>query len=451
MENAIRILPSVYNMERAVLAGLILEKNSYYEVANIISFDSFYDPRNAKIYDAIAKMHSKNTPVDLYTVAEYLKNDIESIYIAELLETIGTASHIITHAQTIQEKYIERRMINVGWEIYNMGFDSSVDLYDKIMAVNQNVLSLLEMSDNSENNVKLYDVIKKSLVEIDAHYKNFKEGKTSGIDTGIKQLTSVLGGGLHNGEVMVVGARPGMGKTAFLIHLAKIAALQEKMVQIYSLEMRDTEMSNRLIVGYGGINAYHLRNGNISSEEWGNISRNIASIESLPIWINDKPGQTIDDICINARKMHRRGLCDVIFIDYLQIISMANNKGRTKSDLIGDITRKSKNLAKELNVPIVLLSQLSRDTAKGSSKVPVLTDLRDSGEIEQDADVVVLLHRPAYYGEETYNVGNKSYDSKNLGIFIVAKNRHGITVQIPFSHNESMTEMYDYRKTDYNG
>lgn len=440
-------LPSAEELEQAVLGALLIEKDSYLDIASILSVNSFYNPKNAMVYDAISNMSIRNMPVDLYTVSVKLEGKVEPIYLANLTSKVGTASHIVAHAMIIQEKYIERCIFQMSLNINSIGSNKETDLSDKIASINQCMINLLDLTDNSDNNVKLFDVLKKGLEEIDENCERYKNGKTSGIDTGINKLTNVLGGGLHNSELYVIGARPGMGKTAALIMLAEKSARQDKNVQIYSIEMRDTEICNRMIVGGGGVGSYHLRNGNIDKEEWIRIMKNIASIESLPIWINDKPGLTIDDITINARKMHRRGMCDVIFIDYLQIISATTSKGRTRTDIIGEISRKSKKLAKELNVPVVLLSQLSRESAKSGNRIPQLTDLRDSGEIEQDADVVIFIHRPAYYGEKTYEVGNNFYDeTKGLGFFIVAKNRHGKITQVPFSHNESMTAICNYEK-----
>ena len=441
----IRKLPSAEDLEKAVLGALLIQKDCFLEIASIVSYKSFYNPINAMIYDAISNMSMSNKPVDLYTVAVKLEGKVAPIYLAELCEKVGSASHIVAHARIIQEKYIERCIGDMSRYVASIGNNDDLDLADKIMQINQCTLDLVELTDNSDNNVKMDDVLRKALSEIDENCKRFNEGKSSGIDTRISALTNVLGGGLHKSEVTVIGARPGMGKTAFLIHLAKVAAREGNNVQIYSLEMRDTEISNRMIIGSGGVNSYHLRNGNIDKAEWVQIMANIGQIESLPIWINDKPGQTIDQIAINARKMHRRNMCDIIFIDYLQIVSSISGKGRTKTDIIGEISRKAKNLAKELNVPIVLLSQLSRDTVKGINKIPQLTDLRDSGEIDQDADQVVFIRRPEYYGETTYQSGYTCYDNtKGLGLLIVAKNRHGKLTQVPFSYNESLTEITDY-------
>ncbi|MEG0579375.1 MAG: DnaB-like helicase C-terminal domain-containing protein, partial [Niameybacter sp.] len=250
-------------------------------------------------------------------------------------------------------------------------------------------------------------------------------------------------GGFGKGEVTILGGRPAMGKTALLCHFAKSAALSGVPVQIYSLEMKDTELGIRMIVAGGGVNSYAIRTGNLSSLQWKNIDVTVGALEKLPFWVNDKATMTMDNIRINATLKHRKGECGIIFIDYLQLIKTP--KGRNRNDEIGEISRQAKELAKELDVPVVLLSQLSRDVAKEADKTPKLIHLRDSGEIEQNADNVLLIHRPAYYNELSFELDGSMVDATGLGLLIVAKNRAGSPGVIPFSHNESLTEITDYQ------
>lgn len=435
--------PQAIELENAVLGAILIDKNAYFEVSNILTPESFYNPKNELIYKTIQELYKAGRQADIYIVSERLKDKVEPIEIVELTECVGTANQIVLHSQIVRQKYIERCIISMSTELRKIGFDNEQDVADKVAKVNRLCTRLTGLTDNQAENVKMDDICKKTLKQIEQNMERYENGLTSGVDTGITQLTQILGGGFGNGEVTILGGRPAMGKTALLIHLAKRAALTGVPVQVYSLEMNDVELGSRMIVAGGGVDSYDIRTGNLNKSQWQNIDVTVGELEKLPFWVNDKVTMTMDNIRINATLKHRKDECGIIFIDYLQLIKTP--KGRNRNDEIGEISRQAKELAKELNVPVVLLSQLSRDVAKEADKTPKLIHLRDSGEIEQNADNVLLIHRPAYYNEPSFELDGTIVDTTGLGLLIVAKNRAGSPGVIPFSHNESLTQITDYQ------
>lgn len=435
--------PQAIELENAVLGAILIDKNAYFEISNILTSESFYDPKNELIYKTIQELYKSGRQADIYIVSERLKGKVEPFEIVELTECVGTASQVILHAQIVQQKYIERCIVSMGTEMRKLGFNSEIDVADKVSEINRLCTQLTGLTDNQADNVKMDDICRKTLKLIDQNRERYNNGLTSGVDTGISQLTQILGGGFGNGEVTILGGRPAMGKTALLCHFAKSAALSGVPVQIYSLEMKDTELGIRMIVSGGGVNPYAIRTGNLNNSQLQNMDVTVGELEKLPFWVNDRASMTMDNIRINATLKHRKGECGIIFIDYLQLIKTP--KGRNRNDEIGEISRQAKELAKELNVPVVLLSQLSRDVAKEADKTPKLIHLRDSGEIEQNADNVLLIHRPAYYNEPSFELDGVIVDTTGLGLLIVAKNRSGAPGVIPFSHNENLTQITDYR------
>ena len=271
-------------------------------------------------------------------------------------------------------------------------------------------------------------------------------GKSVAVPTGLIDLNIKTGGGLRKGELVIVAARPAMGKSAFMLHMALSAASQGVPVNIYSLEMSDISLVDRLIIGLADINPDRYKQGDISKEEWENINRAQNYLSSLPIYIDPNPKVSIKYAEAMSRKKKKEGKCGLVLFDYLQLADMdTGNKNRSREQEVTIASKSAKTMAKSLDVPVVMLSQLSRKVEEREDKMPLLSDLRESGSIEQDADIVMFLYRPAYYGikqMETNSLGTVS--TEGMGILSVAKQRNGALGLVPFKHNSSLTKISDY-------
>ena len=271
-----------------------------------------------------------------------------------------------------------------------------------------------------------------------------QSGQSLGITTGIHSLDNVTGGWKPS-QLIVLAARPAMGKTAVMLHFALSASRQGKAVCIFSLEMSDVSLTDRLLLAVSGVDAERYRTGLLTPDDWRRISEAEATMQGLPLYIDDKPTVTMHYIRAQSMLLQKRGRCDIIFIDYLQLADTSTGKNRNREQEIANASRSAKMIAKELSVPVVLLSQLSRKVEDRADKTPQLSDLRESGAIEQDADIVAFIHRPAYYGDKTIITpkGNE-INASGVGVLTLAKQRDGATAGVLFSHNYSMTKIEDY-------
>jgi replicative DNA helicase len=295
------------------------------------------------------------------------------------------------------------------------------------------------------------DIAHQSLAELKSRIAFAQQGLAGGISTGLRDLDTALGG-WSNGDLVIIAGRPGMGKTAIALHHAKVAAQQDKHVYMFSLEMTNTRLADRVIVGETDVNNYRYKLGRIGDHDLQTIETWVQQRSNLPIHLDEKSFVNIDYIVSNARMRKRKNQLDIMVIDYLQLIDMAQDRNGTRDQAIGVVTRKLKSLAKELNIPILLLSQLSRKSEdRGGDRRPKLHDLRESGNIEQDADIVIFCYRPAYYGIETFAVGCENQPTAGMMVLDVSKNRNGESnVDIICEHNESLTQFLDKIKDDDN-
>lgn len=444
-----RIPPQALNMEKSVLGSLLVQPNLIDDVRPILkSPEYFYSDNHAKIYSVMLELNDRDTPIDLFTVSEVMEGDEteetigESFYLSTLTDMVVSSSNVVAHAMIIVDKYILRQFIRVGYELWDGGYSKSINTG----------LFLLEKLHDEIDTISSGGVVSKEFREnLDLSYKQlekrkdlFAKGETTGIKTGLADLDKITNG-WQNGELIIEAGRPGMGKTAMMLAHAKAAAKQGKKVRVYSLEMTVLSLTDRIILSECGIEADRYKSGNLTDGDMESVRIAIVKLNKLGIYIDDYPIRTIQSIRSDAKAWNRKGLCDIIFIDYLQLTEPVDGKSRSLNEKTTEISRQAKMTAKDLNIPVVLLSQLNRAVeTRGGSKKPQLSDLRDSGSIEQDADLVLFVYRAAYYDFEFVNIKGEEIPSKGIGELSVAKQRNGQTGSILFKHNESLSNIYDY-------
>jgi len=446
-----KLQPQAIPLEEAVLGAILIDKDGLPAVIEVLKPQSFYLRANQIIYQTMLELFAKSRPIDLLTVNEALtkSGEIEEIgglpYLIDLSNKVGTAANIEYHAKIIAQKYIQRELITVGTSIIKDAFEDSKDVLEMLDEAEK---SLYEISDQNLNTgyEALSSLVVKAQKEIEA-IGQLKSGIT-GVPTGFKKLDE-LTNGWQSSDFIIIAARPAMGKTAFVLSLAKNAAEREKPVALFSLEMSNLQLVQRLLSMQASIPSQKFRNGQLSEEEWSRLHSAVDRLSTVPIYIDDTPAINIFELRAKCRRLKQNHDISMIIIDYLQLMTGAPNaKNGSREQEISSISRALKGLAKELNVPVIALSQLSRAVeTRSGDKRPQLSDLRESGAIEQDADIVTFIYRPNYYNLEDDNLDMP----KDVTEIIVAKHRNGglDTVKLKFVAENVSFQDYDDLDSDF--
>ena len=423
-----KLPPQAIDLEEAVLGAMLIDKKGVDEVIDILQPEAFYKTAHQYIFEAILMLFESTDPIDLLTVSSALRKSerLEAVggdfYLVQLTQKIASSAHIEFHARIILQKYIQRSLIKISSEIIEKSYKDSTDV--------------LELLDEAES--KLYDVtqgnIKKSatsaqnlVIEAKKRIEDIasREG-LSGVSSGFDELDK-LTSGWQPSDLIIIAARPGMGKTALTLSIARnIAVGRQIPVAFFSLEMSSVQLITRLISAETGLSSEKLRTGKLAQHEWQQLNVKVSDLEKAPLYIDDSPSLSIFELRAKARRLSRLHGIKLIVIDYLQLMTAAsNNKSGNREQEISTISRNLKALAKELDTPVIALSQLSRAVeTRGGTKRPQLSDLRESGAIEQDADIVSFIYRPEYYGIDEWDDEERS-PSDGQAEFIVAKHRNG--------------------------
>ena len=446
-------IPQAVELEQSVTGTLIMEPDRLTEVVGILSPESFCDDRNSFIYKTLIEMFDQNTPVDLYNVGKrcngspLFKGRAGTLYASECTCKVGSGVNLLFQTQIIQQCYIARLLKNAGSRIYSLASNNTADVADVLDESNKLIDKINALSCGSSAGQSLRDSLTESLKLAEQRQAAYLGGSPTGIPTGISDLNR-LTGGWRGSQLIILAARPAMGKTALMLHFAKSAALNGTPVCIFSLEMSHVSLSDRLLLSECEVEVNRFRNGDLSGDDWRQLNEASAQLEKLPIHVDDNAVVSMRYIKTRCHILKKQGKCGLIMIDYLQLADTSTKeRNRNREQEIAQASRQAKIIAKELDVPVVLLSQLSRECEKRADKQPQLSDLRESGAIEQDADVVGFIFRPAYYGLdriETLKYGNIS--TSGLGIINIAKQRDGATGLVAFSHNPSMTKIGDFQE-----
>ena len=425
-----KVPPQAIDLEEAVLGALMLEKDALTNVIDILKPDTFYKDNHKEIYDSIVELFNNSEPVDLLTVTNHLrkKGKLEFVggayYITELTSKVNSAAHIEYHARIIIEKAIKRELIRIASDVHREAYEDTVDVFALLDKTEQSLFEVSEINIR-KNYADMRSIMHEAIIELEKK-KQQADGLT-GIPTGFTALDRVTSG-WQKSDMVIIAARPGMGKTAFIVSAMRNAAVDfNKPVAIFSLEMSSIQLVNRLISAEAELESDKIKKGNLQDYEWEQLIHKTAKLSEAPIFIDDTPALTILELRAKSRKLVAQHGVELIIVDYLQLMSGEGSKSGSgpgnREQEIAAISRSLKNIAKELNIPIVALSQLSRAVEiRGGDKRPQLSDLRESGSIEQDADMVIFLYRPEYYGINADEEGNSV---QGVGEVIIAKHRNG--------------------------
>lgn len=447
---AIEGLPESPELERAILGALILEPDQMSDVMAIVGISAFFDPNNGKIYGAMLSMLERGDKIDLCTLSQHpeLKGREMVRYLAELTNAVGSGVNLLDHARQLADIEARRRLIMLSYEIAaksSAGTNSAEEICE--LVTNQ-IAALVATTARVSDLIPLSDAVRATIDNLELRQQARQAGECIGIPTGLQRLDA-LTGGWRGGQLIVLAGRPAMGKSAIMLHFARAAAVSGVPVCVYSLEMCVEQLTGRMLVGSSGVSSGVFRTGNVDASGWTKIEKASATLSAMPVYLNDRANLTIGAIRSQCKAMRRRGRCGMVIIDYLQLLDTSSrNTNSTREREIAAASRSAKLLAKELDVPVILLSQLSRKIEERADKTPLLSDLRESGAIEQDADMVLFLDRPAMYGMQTIDAGRYGIISaEGVGLLYVAKHREGAAGCICFRHNESLTRIADYENT----
>jgi replicative DNA helicase len=416
--------PQNLDVEASLLGSLLIDSDAFIKIGDMISADDFFDVQHSKIFAAMRALHDKRSPIDILTLSEQLKS-VEQLnavggasFLTELTNFVPTAAHLEQYAQIVADKAIRRRLISASQDIASIGFDENKSLQELIEEAETR---LFEVSQRHvrQDVTSLESILGESFDRLDDLHRN--KGGIRGIPTGLKDLDKLLAG-LQRSDLIVIAARPSMGKTAIMLNMALDIATKAKQgsVLYFSLEMSKEQLVDRLLAAEARVDAWKLRTGEgLNDDDFERLSAAMGELAEAPIFIDDTSGITVSDLRTKARRLHHQHPLAVIMVDYLQLMSggsrYASSANRVQE--ISEISRSLKILARELNVPVVAASQLSRSVESRSPQIPQLADLRESGSIEQDADIVGFLYREEYYNPDT--------DRKNITDILIKKHRNG--------------------------
>ena len=418
-----KIPPSDIEAEQAILGSMLTDKDSVVSAIEVLKPDDFYREDNKAIYEAISNLYSRSEPIDIITVKSELvaNGKFESVggleYLAILPDKVPTTANVEQYIKIVEEKALLRNLIRTANEIINLGYSQTEEVEDIMDMAERKIFDLLK-----ERSKTTYTPIKDVLVETFAQIEKLynKSDVITGIPTGFIELDYKTAG-LHNSDLILVAARPAMGKSAFVINIASNAAIRAGVpVIIFNLEMSKEQVANRILCSEAMVDSNKIRTGKIEEDDWSKLAGALGPISDAPIYIDDTPGISIMEIRAKCRKLKLEKNIGLVIIDYLQLVSASGKKNSSREQEISEISRSLKILAKELDVPVIALSQLSRaPEQRKDDHRPILSDLRESGAIEQDADIVMFLYRDDYYNENS--------EDKNIAEVILAKHRGGST------------------------
>ena len=422
-----RTMPHDDVAEQSVLGGMLLSKDAIADVVESLRASDFYKPAHETIYEAILSLYGHGSPADAITVADELKKRGEltrvggAAYIHTLIASVPTAANAQYYAEIVKEHAIMRRLIEAGTKIAQLGYANETEV-DTLVDQAQAEIYAVTDGNAKEDYVSFSEALEETINEIDAN-SNRPDG-VYGVPTDFIEFDE-LTGGLHGGQMIVIAARPGVGKSTLALDIARSAAIHHQMTTVFfSLEMSRTELAMRILSAEGKISMGRLKKGDLDTEGWTNLATLQGRIDSAPLFIDDSPNMTLMEIRAKCRRLKQRNDLKLVVLDYLQLMS-SGKKVESRQQEVSEFSRSLKLLAKELDVPVIALSQLNRGSEQRTDKRPMVSDLRESGSIEQDADMVILLHREDMYNPDSERVGEAD--------MIIAKHRGGPTRTIPLA------------------
>lgn len=440
-----RVPPQDIEAEKSLLGAILISDGALPEILTILKPRDFYEERHQMIFEAMMNLYDQHKPVDLLTVTTELrtKKQLKGIggapYLTELSNFVPAATHAKAYAEIIEKASTRRRLIKAGNEIANKAFEDDADVQSLIGSAEK---ELFDVSDKvvKSDYVAMDELLADAFDRIEELHKN--KGALRGLKTGFRDLDKKTAG-FQKGDLIIIGARPAMGKTTFAQNLTyNIASMNKKGVLFFSMEMAANEIVDRMISDVSGVDNWKMRTGNLTDDEFQRIGEALGEMDELPIYIDDTSSMTIMDLRNKARRaMHDKDI-GIVIVDYLQLIQGSDRYKGNRVQEVTEISRGLKILARELEIPVVALAQLSRSVTGRDDPRPVLSDLRESGSIEQDADLVMFLHRPDYYRQNDDN-----YEETHITELLVAKHRHGAVGKIELYFHPELLRFMSLDKT----
>ncbi len=437
-----KVPPQNLDAEKSLLGAVLIDEETLADISEHVTPKDFYEKRHAIIYAGMMRLYEKHKPVDLLTLSEELKRKKEielvggSAYLTELTNYVPTSAHAEAYAELVAQKAIRRRLIKASGEISELGYDevtTTQELLEKAEA------ELFSVSDQSlkQDLVSIESILTESFDRIEELHRN--KGTLRGIQTGYRDLDNMTAG-LQRSDLIILAARPAMGKTTLVTNLAyNVATIAKQPVLFFSLEMSKEQLVDRMLADAAGVDAWNIRTGNLSDDDFSKLSEAMGELAEAPIFIDDTPGVSVLEMRTKARRAAHEQPLGLIIVDYLQLMQGSGRDNGNRVQEVSEISRGLKLIARELNVPVIALSQLSRSVESRSPQIPQLADLRESGSIEQDADIVMFIYREAYYNPET--------ERENITDLIISKHRNGPTGKIElYFHPERLRFMSLDRK-----
>ncbi len=439
-----KLPPQNIDAEKSLLGAVLIDEETLADISEHVTPKDFYDKRHAIIYAGMMRLYEKHRPVDLLTLTEELKrkNEIEiiggSAYLTELTNYVPTAAHAEAYAELVAQKAVRRRLIKASGEISELGYNEETTTQELLEKAEAELFSVSDQS-LKQDLVSIESILTESFDRMEELHRN--KGTLRGVRTGYRDLDNMTAG-FQRSDLIILAARPAMGKTTLVTNLAyNVATVAKQPVLFFSLEMSKEQLVDRMLADASGVDAWNIRTGNLSDEDFSKLSEAMGEMAEAPIFIDDTPGVSVLEMRTKARRAAHEQPLGLIIIDYLQLMQGSGRGDGNRVQEVSEISRGLKLIARELNVPVIALSQLSRSVESRSPQIPQLSDLRESGSIEQDADIVMFIYREAYYNPET--------ERENITDLIIAKHRNGPTGKIElYFHPERLRFMSLDRKHD---
>lgn len=415
-----KIPPQNLDAEMSLIGAVLIDEEVLADVTEHVKAKDFYDKRHAVIYDAMMRLYEKNKPVDLLTLTDELKRKKEideiggSAYLTELTNYVPTAAHAESYAEIVAQKAVRRRLIKASGDISELGYNEETSTQELLQQAEAELFSVSDQS-LKQDLTSLESILTESFDRLEELHRN--KGALRGVRTGYRDLDNMTAG-LQRSDLIILAARPAMGKTTLVTNLAyNVATIAKQPVLFFSLEMSKEQLVDRMLADASGVDSWNIRTGNLSDDDFSKLSEAMGEMAEAPIYIDDTPGLSVLEMRTKARRAAHDQPLGLIIIDYLQLMQGSGRHDGNRVQEVSEISRGLKLIARELNVPVIALSQLSRSVENRSPQVPQLADLRESGSIEQDADIVMFIYREAYYNPET--------ERENITDLIIAKHRNG--------------------------
>lgn len=415
-----KVPPQNLDAEKSLLGAILIDDETLADASEITKPKDFYDKRHAAIYDGMMRLYEHHKPVDLLTLTEELKKKDQlemiggSAYLTELTRYVPTAAHAESYAEIVSQKAVRRRLIKASGDISELGFDEETDVQELLERAEAELFSVSDQS-LKQDLTRIDEILNDSFDRMEELHKN--KGALRGVRTGYRDLDNMTAG-LQRSDLIILAARPAMGKTTLVTNLAyNVATIAKQPVLFFSLEMSKEQLVDRMLADASGVDSWNIRTGNLNDDDFAKLSEAMGEMAEAPIYIDDKPGLSVLEMRTKARRAAHEAPLGLIIVDYLQLMQGSGRDNGNRVQEVSEISRGLKLIARELNVPVIALSQLSRSVENRQPQIPQLADLRESGSIEQDADIVMFIYREAYYNPET--------ERENITDLIIAKHRNG--------------------------